>query len=177
MHSDSTLPIKKKLRAWRESLPEPPDDWPEEITRAVAYMHLELFKESLTVCSQREACRINGKNFSGKFSYYMGHSPKGYIQMLRIEAACHVMKEAGTHNLPLMTLALSIGFSGHSAFTHAFKKQKGVTPSKFMKGIEKQKKGGVVHKIQVIFQASVCAAFLFEVTFNHLTGGNYEINV
>jgi len=165
MHTDSTLPVKKKLRAWRESLPEPPDDWPEEITRAVSYIHQELFNEALTVNLLREACRINGKNFSGKFSYYTGHSPKGYIQMLRIEAACHVMERAGTHHLPLMTLALSTGFSGHSAFTHAFKKQKGVTPSEFMKGIEKQKEGGVVHKIQeffqvkiqVIFQASVCS--------------------
>jgi len=143
MHSKSTLPVKKMLRAWRESLPEPPDDWPEEITRTVSYINLEVYNESLTVCSLRQACRINGNNFSGKFSYYTGHSPKGYIQMRRIEAACHVMEEAGNHNLPLMTLALSTGFSGHSAFSHAFKKQKGVTPSEFRKRrIEKQKKGG-----------------------------------
>jgi len=143
MHFESTLPVKKMLRAWRESLPEAGEHWPEEISRAVTYMHGELFNETLTVSFLREACRINGKNFSGKFSYYTGHSPKGYIQMRRIEAACRVMEEAGNHNLPLMPLALSTGFSGHSAFTYAFKKQKGVTPSEFRKRrIEKQKEGG-----------------------------------
>lgn len=66
-----------------------------------------------------------------KFFYDMTHqTPMNYVNSYRIERACHLLL---TTDLPVTEIALNCGFNDTSYFIKIFRKQKGITPKKYLK--------------------------------------------
>lgn len=66
-------------------------------------------------------------HFARMFRRETGSTVHRYLQRLRLQAALASMIE-GVHDLT--ELALGLGYSDHSHFTHAFRREFGLTPSK-----------------------------------------------
>lgn len=122
--------IQEIKKNYIKQLPTPSTKWPPSIQRAVHCIHKHLFDEWLGVEDVKKKCVLKGNNFSVKFRYYVGISPKKYIIKHRLKVACQLL-EVLPNDLPLMHIAISIGFSSHAAFTQTFKRRKEVTPSQF----------------------------------------------
>lgn len=104
--------------------------YPFQILTALLFINEHLFNNSLTVQWMREECEITNRNFSGKFKFYLGKTPKEYILYHRtIVAKILLLKMA----ISASDVAYETGFSDASSFTNAFRKYIGCTPSHFQK--------------------------------------------
>lgn len=64
------------------------------------------------------------REFRRRFHTTVGH----HIRNLRIARACQLLAESA---LPLVEIAMEVGYSDQAGFTTAFRKQTGLTPSEF----------------------------------------------
>lgn len=55
------------------------------------------------------------------------------LHVYRIEEACELLSEPAKANLPVLTIALSVGYQSITPFNNAFRELKGVTPSEYRK--------------------------------------------
>jgi AraC-like DNA-binding protein len=55
------------------------------------------------------------------------------LHQYRIEDAGAVLSAKESQNLPVLTIALSVGYQSITPFNNAFRELKGVTPSEFRK--------------------------------------------
>lgn len=53
----------------------------------------------------------------------------------RIDDACHMLSEKGAKNLPILTIALTVGYQSITPFNNAFRQLKGVTPTEYRKSM------------------------------------------
>lgn len=107
------------------------EKWPTNIQRAVSCIHKHLFKPKLTVGWMKEQCHISGNNFSGKFKYYLGKTPKQYILHHRIEAAKQLLGNPKLQGVSISMTAYELGFSSAASFSRLFKRRIGITPSRW----------------------------------------------
>jgi AraC-like DNA-binding protein len=54
-----------------------------------------------------------------------------YLNQFRIEAACMQLGDPARRRLPILSIALDVGFASIGPFNRAFKAQQGITPSEF----------------------------------------------
>ena len=54
-----------------------------------------------------------------------------YLNQFRIEAACAQLSDPSKRRLPILSIALDVGFASIGPFNRAFKAQRGITPSEF----------------------------------------------
>lgn len=54
-----------------------------------------------------------------------------YLNQFRIEAACSQLSDTARRRLPILSIALDVGFASIGPFNRAFKAQLGITPSEF----------------------------------------------
>ncbi len=54
-----------------------------------------------------------------------------YLNQFRIEAACSQLSDPARRRLPILSIALDVGFASIGPFNRAFKAQLGITPSEF----------------------------------------------
>jgi AraC family transcriptional regulator len=73
-------------------------------------------------------------HFAHAFSEAMGLPPHRYLTLRRIERAKDLLRDT---DLPLAEIALMVGFSSQSHFTHRFRTVVGETPRGFRGGIER----------------------------------------
>lgn len=64
------------------------------------------------------------------FRKVLKKSPKDYVEEYRIRQACQLLRET---DLPITTIAHSVGYEDNLYFSKAFKKSKGRTPSEYRK--------------------------------------------
>lgn len=124
------LEIEEELNSYREELNSPNPQWPPNVQRALKCIQKNLFNQWLSVQAIRDKCLLKGSNFSTKFQYYVGISPKQYIIKHRLKAASQLLSKLPV-DYPIMRIALAIGFSSHAAFTRTFKRKKGIPPNEF----------------------------------------------
>lgn len=74
-------------------------------------------------------------HFHRFFKSIQKENVKSYIKRLRIEKAAYELKIT---NFPILEIAIESGFSSNEAFTKAFKRVIGVTPSNFRKKHQKK---------------------------------------
>ncbi|TGL53535.1 helix-turn-helix domain-containing protein [Leptospira kemamanensis] len=74
-------------------------------------------------------------HFHRFFKSIQKENVKSYIKRLRIEKAAYELKIT---NFPILEIAIESGFSSNEAFTKAFKRVIGVTPSNFRKKHKKK---------------------------------------
>lgn len=132
--NSNTNGMEKLLENNRSGLVKAKNDWPEKIRDMLKCIHNHRFEEQLSLQWLKERCRINGKDFSGKFKYYVGKTPQQYWMEHRIAAAKQLLREDSLADVGLLEIALELGFRKHSTFTSTFKNHVGCPPSDFRDG-------------------------------------------
>ncbi len=101
----------------------------EVIKQAIAYID-EHISEKITLKELADCVNMSEKYFCSFFSKKTGSTPIEYVNHLRIEKACEMLK---THKMSVTDAALETGYESLSYFIRRFKKQMGVSPSQFKK--------------------------------------------
>lgn len=122
--------IVKTLRYWLDNASLAHEGWfvamrNERIGTALREMHRypennwNLTNLSAIACMSRSA-------FSAKFTELVGTSVKSYLTKWRLTLAFHKLQH---DQMPILDLALSSGYQSEAAFSRAFKRVIGLTPS------------------------------------------------
>lgn len=122
--------INQTKETYRAQLAAPEEAWPPKVQQAVIFIIAHLFDPRLTIRWMKEQCRITGHNFSSRFAHYLDKTPKQYILYHRIKVAKELLRKTG---LPIVSIAMELGFSGQAVFTNTFKRQTGETPASWKK--------------------------------------------
>ncbi len=101
----------------------------EVIKQAIAYID-EHISEKITLKELADCANMSEKYFCSFFSKKTGSTPIEFVNHLRIEKACELLK---THKMSVTDAALETGFESLSYFIRRFKKQMGVSPSQYKK--------------------------------------------
>lgn len=71
-------------------------------------------------------CHFSVGRFHAAFRGFTGRTPVQYITELRMHRASSLLKETGW---PIAQIAIAVGYGSQAAFTHAFKRHFGISPS------------------------------------------------
>ena len=71
-----------------------------------------------------EHCNLSRSHFSRAFKKVTGHSPQGWLVMMKIEKA----KSLLITSMPITDVVYECGFADHSHFTRTFSRLEGITP-------------------------------------------------
>ncbi len=74
-------------------------------------------------------------HFHRFFRKHQGESPQSYIKRLRIEKAAYELKMT---DFPILEIALEAGYDSNEAFTRAFRRYLGKTPSQYRAQMQKR---------------------------------------
>jgi AraC-like DNA-binding protein len=69
-------------------------------------------------------------HFLRQFSQIVGMTPGSYMRTLRL---CHAARKLRTSDMPILDIALSVGFADHPSFSRAFARHMGMTPSDYQR--------------------------------------------
>lgn len=104
-----------------------------KIARAVDYIRDLDPAQNPTEISLDQLAEVAGLSkyhFLRQFSQVVGMTPGAYLRTLRL---CHAARKLRTTNLPILDIALSVGFADHPSFSRAFARHMGMTPSEYQK--------------------------------------------
>ncbi|MBQ5816375.1 MAG: helix-turn-helix transcriptional regulator [Oscillospiraceae bacterium] len=104
-------------------------DGVEVIKQAIAYID-EHISEKITLKELADSVNMSEKYFCSFFSKKTGSTPIEFVNHLRIEKACEMLK---MHKTSVTEAALETGFESLSYFIRRFKRQMGVSPSQYKK--------------------------------------------
>ncbi len=99
------------------------------VADAKQYMKLN-FHRSITICEIADFLNISDRYLYNLFIEHEGIAPKKYLNNLRIDRAC-IMLKAG--NYSITEIAVSIGFGDVLTFSRFFKKNTNMSPSDYKK--------------------------------------------
>jgi AraC-like DNA-binding protein len=84
----------------------------------------------VTLDELAEVAGLSKYHFLRQFSQVVGMTPGAYLRTLRL---CHAARKLRTTELPILEVALSVGFADHPSFSRAFARHMGMTPSEYQK--------------------------------------------
>jgi AraC family transcriptional regulator len=100
---------------------------PQWLTRARDALE-ERFSERVGLSALAEDLGIHPVHLACQFRFHYGSSVGEYLRRLRVDRA----KALLTHSrMPLVEMALELGFSSQSHFTRAFKRETGIPPGRY----------------------------------------------
>lgn len=108
-------------------LPQPSTHWLRDVTTTLAASP----GDNRTVEQWASTCAVSVRTFTRRFQSETGMSFSDWRTRLRVQAA---MAEL-TAGSAVATVARAVGFESPSAFTTAFRRETGVTPLAFVRGI------------------------------------------
>jgi AraC-like DNA-binding protein len=85
---------------------------------------------NVTLDELAEVAGLSKYHFLRQFSQVVGMTPGAYLRTLRL---CHAARKLRTTDLPILEVALSVGFADHPSFSRAFARHMGMTPSEYQK--------------------------------------------
>jgi AraC-like DNA-binding protein len=97
--------------------------------KAVQRMHQD-FSENISIVELAHLSALSQSQFERRFRKVLGSSPREYLIRVRVRAACRMLEQT---DWTIARTALECGFYDHSHFSHAFRKQMGVSPSAYRK--------------------------------------------
>jgi AraC-like DNA-binding protein len=100
-----------------------------QIDRAVQYIR-ENFREQISISKLASMVDLSTRQLNRRFQDTFRVSPQAFIMKLRLQAACEELRQS---NSPIAEIAIDLGFHDQSSFTLQFRKQLGITPSKYRK--------------------------------------------
>lgn len=121
--------IRELLETFRVSLCHRIDGHDTRVVEMMKYVHLHLFRKSLTVEEIKEACRCKNNNIVTFFKQVLETDIRRYIASRRLDAAEYVMRRK---KVTISLLASCVGYT-EELFWRDFKAKYGCTPLEFMK--------------------------------------------
>lgn len=117
--------IAERLAPFRE---EPPSagKLPQDVARAVRFIHSHLFDAELNVNFLKARCGLRNNNFSTRFRQALGVGPREYIESRRLAAADLLLRE---EKLEVYRVAVAVGYEHIETFCRAFQRQFRATPA------------------------------------------------
>lgn len=82
----------------------------------------------LTVASLAAKVDLSLSQFERQFKRKFRTTPRKYITRIRVQAACQLL---ATTDLPISEVAQQTGFYDQSHFSHQFRRERGMTPSRY----------------------------------------------
>jgi AraC-like DNA-binding protein len=118
------------LRDYVESIPEGSGNWlaalkDRALSIALAKMHQDP-RHNWTVPELAQHACLSRSAFADRFSQTMGEPPLTYLTRHRMRLAA---QQLGTSALPVSRVADLVGYASEAAFSQAFKREYGVSPS------------------------------------------------
>ncbi|NVK74029.1 MAG: AraC family transcriptional regulator [Oceanospirillaceae bacterium] len=122
--------IIQLIRHWMEQSPKASQGWlgalkDKRVGIALHAIHQQPGK-NWTVDSLAQECNMSRSGFSARFSLLVGCSVKSYLTKWRMNLAYQRLKHK---NVPLIELAEELGYNSEAAFSRAFKRVKGFSPT------------------------------------------------
>ncbi|MCL2843653.1 MAG: AraC family transcriptional regulator [Oscillospiraceae bacterium] len=99
------------------------------ITAAIDYV-AKHYRDKITISTLAEACHLSETHFRRLFSQAINMSPQTYINRIRIDAACKLLR---TTNEAIGEIAVKCGFVTISSLNRNFKETMGMSPTQFRK--------------------------------------------
>lgn len=99
------------------------------IAQSLDYISMH-YMEPLRIEDLASNCHLSESHFRKIFSAYMGMGPMEYMNMVRVRAACDLLKRTDDF---VSDIANKCGFSTNSTFIRNFKKITGVSPNEWRK--------------------------------------------
>jgi len=103
---------------------------PPKRLRAVVEYIMENLESKLTLEQLAGVTHLSPYHFARLFKATTGLAPHQYVIVRRVERAKHLLQQKGA-DLSMVEVALRVGFSDQSQFTHHFKRIVGATPGQF----------------------------------------------
>ncbi|NOU71772.1 helix-turn-helix domain-containing protein [Paenibacillus sp. LMG 31458] len=100
------------------------EDW---VTEAVEFFQLH-YTEQLSIERVARMAGVHRSHFTLTFTQRMGLSPQQYVQQLRMDRAKQLLYD---HSLTVSEISQSVGYPDLYAFSRAFKKHIGCSPSEY----------------------------------------------
>lgn len=97
--------------------------------RAREYMKKHISSD-MAVDDIAAACGLSESQFARRFKKTAGVTPADYLQRLRIEEACRILRTSGGS---ITEIAFKLGFSSSQYFSTVFKRYTGMTPCNYKK--------------------------------------------
>lgn len=85
---------------------------------------------SVTLDDLADVAGLSKYHFLRQFSQVVGMTPGAYLRTLKL---CHAARKLRTTDMPILDVALSVGFADHPSFSRAFARHMGMTPSEYQK--------------------------------------------
>jgi AraC-like DNA-binding protein len=102
-----------------------------KIARSVEYIRsLDANAAAPTLEQLAEVAGLSKYHFLRQFSQVVGMTPGAYLRTLRL---CHAARKLRTTEMPILEVALSVGFADHPSFSRAFARYMGMTPSEYQR--------------------------------------------
>jgi AraC-like DNA-binding protein len=105
---------------------------PEAVLKATAFMR-RAYSRPITCEDAARAAGISTAHLHALFKQWLGVSPGHSLSEIRLERAKERL--AGSRE-PIIEIALGVGFSEQSAFTRAFRRRYGESPSAYRRRVE-----------------------------------------
>ncbi len=121
--------IRELLETFRVTLCHRIDGHDTRVVEMMKYVHLHLFRKSLTVGEIKEACCCKNNNIVTFFKQELETDIRRYIASRRLDAAEYVMRRK---KVTISLLASCVGYT-EELFWRDFKAKYGCTPLEFMK--------------------------------------------
>lgn len=100
------------------------------IEKSIEYIQNNYFKKSLKITDLASFIGLNRSYLSNLFKKSLNISPQEFLLNYRIEQASNLLK---TTNLPISSIATSVGYKDPLTFSKLFKKVKGSNPTDYRK--------------------------------------------
>lgn len=120
--------VQEALELIRDEIKPDTEGLPREIADILRYVYEHLFDPALNVSSLRATCRLRNNNVSTRFRKTLGVGIREYIEALRLEAACHLLRE---ERCEIYIAAMAVGYFHEETFCRAFYRRFHATPSEF----------------------------------------------
>ena len=108
----------------------------EQALRRVLHYLNEHYRESMSRSDIAKAVGYNESYISHLFSQTMGTSLPEYVHMMRIDDACHMLKDT---ELTVTQIATELGFGSIRNFNRIFLKRTGVSPKDYRNTFQNKK--------------------------------------
>ena len=126
----SELLFVEAVRNHIETMPDGAEGWigalkDKAVSRALAVMHANP-EQSWTVESLASEAAMSRSALAGRFAQFIGCPPVEYLTRHRMQLAA---RELVAGSSPLIEIAQAVGYGSEAAFSRAFKRAYGVSPS------------------------------------------------
>lgn len=92
----------------------------------------EHFSESVSLGGLADRLGISQRSLNRRFQRASGQTPVGYLQQLRIQHACDLLRDT---NLSIANIAAEVGYSDFTYFSTLFRERMTQTPSEYRKSV------------------------------------------